>query len=95
MNYGKAIKEIRTMLKDNQEGFSLNIGITQGHLSSIEKGNKNPSPKVLSSISDYSDIPLPIISWMAVEEKDVPENKKDAFLILKSNVDNFVADFLN
>lgn len=95
MNYGKAIKKLRTELNDKQDEFSFNIGITQGHLSSIEHGKKNPSPKVLASISDYTKIPAPVISWMAIEEKDIPEAKKEAFLLLKNNVDDFVKEFFS
>lgn len=95
MNYGKAIKELRnSLLLENQDEFSHNIGITQGHLSSIENEKKNPSAKLLERISEYTQIPTPILSWLAIEEKDIPESKKEVFKLLKPNIDNLVSEFL-
>ena len=95
MNYGKAIKKLRIELEENQDEFSHNIGITQGHLSSIEHEKKNPSAQLLERISEYTKIPTPVLSWLAVEEKDIPENKKEAFEILKPSINDFVSEFFN
>lgn len=94
MNYGKAIKDLRVFFGENQEDFSHNVGISQGHLSAIEKGNKNPSPKALEKISKYTRIPTPVLSWLAIEDKDVHESKKEAFELLKPNIDNLISYFL-
>lgn len=95
MNYGKAIKKLRIELEENQDEFSHNIGITQGYLSAIEHEKKNPSPKLLEKISEYTELPTPVLSWLAIEEKDIPENKKEAFELLKPSIDNFVSEFFN
>lgn len=89
MNYGKAIKELRTRLNENQEYFAFNIGIKQSTLSNIETGVRNPSVAVLDKIAEYTNTPLSVIIWNATTIEDVAENKKEAYLLLKDSIDSF------
>ena len=73
MNVGISIREIRKERTPqlNQSEFAKLIGITQTYLSQIETGAKTPSIEVLERISKEFEIPLPIIFWLGIEEKDV------------------------
>ena len=51
---GDRIKSIRKEAKESQKEFSYTIGISQAHLSNIEKNKDNPSNKLLRVIaSEY------------------------------------------
>jgi len=93
MQLGKVIKEKRKGLGLNQVEFSQAVGITQTFLSQIENDKKEPSAKVLTSICYVLGFPKPILMWFALEEKDVPEEKRSVFNILKESVDDLVNEF--
>lgn len=89
MNYGKAIKELRLKKGETQPEFAHKLGISQGYLSNLEHGRNMPSVEMLNAIATHTQTPVPIIAWMSLEEKDVPENKKEAFNTLKPFIDDF------
>lgn len=94
MNYGEAIKKLRKeKVFENQVDFSKNIGITQSYLSSIENGNKKPSTDLLETIAEYVKVPMPVLFWNSVTEKDVPEDKRESFNRLKSGIDSLIMSF--
>lgn len=95
MNIGKLINTLRVdRMKQTQVIFSDCVGITQTYLSQIENSQKTPSQEVLQRISDYVDIPLGIMYWLATEEKDIKESKLDAFRVLKPSVDEMLSEFI-
>lgn len=90
MNYGKAIKTFRLQLDQTQEDFAFNTGISQGTLSNIENGVRGCKTDVLDKISEYTKIPVPIILWSSLTVNDVPENKKEAFILIKHSIDELI-----
>lgn len=95
MNIGISIRAIRKERVPhlNQSEFANLIGITQTYLSQIETGSKTPTIKVLESISEAFEIPLPIIFWFGLEESDISEYKKEYFRFLKPTVDSMINEF--
>jgi len=95
MNVGISIRGIRKERTPqlNQIEFAKLIGITQTYLSQIETGAKTPSIEVLERISKEFEIPLPIIFWLGIEEKDVSEHKREHFRFLKPTVDSMISEF--
>lgn len=94
MNYGKSIKELRVgRMKQNQNYFSENIGITQSYLSQVENGTKKPSTDLLEKISEYVGIPMPILFWKCIEEQDVKKDRIEAYRLLKPTVDVLISSF--
>lgn len=89
MNYGKTIKELRLKKGETQPVFAHRLGISQAHISNMENGRTMPSVETLDIIATHTQTPVPIIAWMSLEEKDVPENKKEAFNTLKPFIDSF------
>ena len=53
---GERIKAIRKEAEENQKDFSSAIGISQAHLSNIEKGKDNPSDKLLRIIASEYEV---------------------------------------
>lgn len=67
MNIGKAIKTIRLRHKMPQQILAKKIGVTQGYLSLIEKGQREPGFNLVGKISDALTIPQQLILFLACE----------------------------
>ena len=92
MNIGQSIKSMRLkyLPRFTQIDFAERIGITQAYLSQIENGKKQPSTEVLQKIADFFEVPLPILFWFGVEERDIKPNKVEHFRFLKPMIDKMI-----
>jgi transcriptional regulator with XRE-family HTH domain len=96
MNYGKMINQLRiNRMKQTQSVFAECVGITQSYLSGIENGSKKPSTDLLEKIAKHTELPMPILFWFSITEKDVPEDKKEYFNSLKPTADALINSFFN
>ena len=95
MDLGKGIKHLRKLRGTTQKDFSSDVGITQSYLSQIEKGRKEPSMEVLSTISKHLGVPMPVLFWFTMTELDVPKHKREIFKQLKPAVDMLIDSFFN
>ena len=95
MNYGKTIKDFRVdRMKQRQCVFAENVGITQTYLSQIENGKKKPSTELLERISNFIDVPLPIMFWNSITEQDIAPEKIEAFRVLQPSINRFINTFI-
>lgn len=79
MKLGEIISSTRKS-KGYKQGFIANkIGVTQTYLSQIEKDKKEPTLSLLKKIASSLEIPLPIMFFLALEEEDIPEKKREIF----------------
>jgi transcriptional regulator with XRE-family HTH domain len=92
MNIGQAVKELRRRKfpEMKQYEFAKRIGITQTYLSQLENEQKQASTEVLQGIADFCEVPLAILFWFTIEEKEVRKNKKEAFKLLKPCIDEMI-----
>lgn len=95
MNLGKSLKIVRKNKGFNQSEFSKKVGITQSFLSGIENNKKKPSIDVLENISSVLNIPLPVLFWFTIEEKDVCAQKAEMFKLLKPSIDKLITYLFN
>ena len=65
MGIGKAIKTLRTRHKVRQQVLAKKVGVTQGYLSLIEKGLREPGFDLIEKIADTLNIPQQIIFLLA------------------------------
>lgn len=65
MGIGQAIKVLRTRHKVPQQVLAKKIGITQGYLSLVEKGLREPGFDLIEKIADTLSIPQQIIFLLA------------------------------
>lgn len=65
--HGPAVRVIREALGIKHGVFAVNVGITPGYLTNIEKGHKQPSPAVARAIADALGIELSDISYVVAE----------------------------
>lgn len=93
MNLSSALKSARVDYTDlNQMDFAEKMGLTQTYVSQIENGRKKPSMDVIQRYSQVCEMPIPIILWMAFDEKDVKKNKLKVFRELKPVIDNLIKE---
>lgn len=74
MNIGQVIKELRRKRKISQQELSSELGITQGYLSLIEKGDREPGMDLIKKAADCFKIPSQLIFLLSCDIK--PEMKK-------------------
>lgn len=68
MDVGRAIKTIRLRHKLPQQVLAKKIGITQGYLSLIEKGQREPGFDLIGKISNVLTIPQQLILLLACDQ---------------------------
>ena len=92
MNLGQAIRKLRKKKDISQVEFSAMTGISQSYLSLVEKGHRKPSTDMIEKVASALKIPLPLVIWFAVEEKDIAEDKKEYFKMMKPLIDKILED---
>ncbi len=78
MNYGKAIRIVRTAFGLSQAELAKRLSVTASHLSLLESGKRQPSVNVLREISLALEIPMHLLTLLAADraEIDKPEVAK-------------------
>lgn len=94
MNLGKTIKHIRKQKGITQSDISSNCNISMTYLSQIENNKKEPSINMLKNISDYLDIPVPVLFFLSMSEDDIQPNKKEAYKIIYPSIKNLLSHFI-
>ncbi len=92
MNLGGTIKSIRKANKISQLTFAADCDISQTYASQIETNSKKPKLPVLERIAKALKMPLPILLFMSLEEKDIPKNKREAFKILSPAINGMIKE---
>ena len=92
MNIGKAIKDLRKQSGFKQVEFADKCGLSQSYLSSIEKGNKEPTLSLLKQISSALSMPMPILVFLSLDKDDVSRKKRDAFELLEPTLKSLISD---
>lgn len=90
MNIAEAIKSARKAAGMRQGEVARHAGITQTYLSQIENNNKVPAMDVLENICKVCGVPVAILFWNAMSEKDVQPRKREAYRQVKPIVDNLI-----
>lgn len=71
MNYGKAIRIVRTAHGLTQLELADRLSIGPSHLSLIEAGKRQPSLRVLDEISTALDVPPHLLTLLASEPEEI------------------------
>lgn len=95
MDISKALKEVRKSTLLSQKEFSVRSKLSQTYISLIENGKKVPSLEVVGQYEEICKVPLAIIMWKSITEKDVQKNKLKVFKELKPVVDNLMNQIFN
>ncbi len=78
MNYGRAVRIVRTAYGLSQAQLADRLSIGPSHLSLIESGKRQPSLKVLKEISTALEVPPHLLTLLASDPAEIenPENAK-------------------
>ncbi len=88
MNLGVAIKSVRRQLGITQQELSEKSGISQTSLSQIENAVKRPSNKTIQSICHVLEVPEAVLYILAMQDTDVPSDKKNVYDMLFPSIKN-------
>lgn len=69
MDIGGAIKIIRVKHKVSQQELAKGIGVTQGYLSLIEKGEREPGFDLIGKIADMLRVPPQLLFILACHDE--------------------------
>lgn len=67
MNIGQAIRQLRTTRGVTQQNLALNTGVTQGFLSLVEKGKREPGFGFVERIAEVLRVPPQLVLLLACE----------------------------
>lgn len=90
MNIGQVIKQIRKEKGIKQGVFSKQCDITQTYLSLIESNRKEPNITTLKIIAENLNVPLQVLLFLSLDEKDIPERKKDIYKALEPSIKGMI-----
>jgi len=82
MNYGRAIRIVRTAYGFTQAQLAERLSIGTSHLSLLEAGKRQPSVQVLEEVSTVLSVPPHLLTLLASEPSDI-DNPKNAGEIAK------------
>lgn len=88
MNLGVAIRSVRRQLGITQQDLAERSGISQTSLSQIENSVKRPSNKTIQSICLVLEVPEAVLYILAMQDTDVPSNKKSVYDMLFPSIKN-------
>src|SRR4051794_12841498 len=75
MNYGRAIRIVRTAHGLSKAELARQLTIGPSHLSLLERGKRTPSVEVLDEISTVLRIPPHLLALLASEPGDLDDPK--------------------
>ena len=95
MNIGSIIKDVRRKKKMTQTQLAKLSNVTQTYLSQIENNQKEPAVSTLKILADNLSVPLPVLLFMAIENEDIPENKREAYSVISPSVKSLLNTFFS
>ena len=93
MDLGIAIKTIRQQKGIKQNSLAKKCDITQTYLSQIENNVKEPNISTLRNISEQLGLPLPILFFLSLNEKDISPEKQTAYNHLAPSIKAMISEF--
>lgn len=82
MNYGRAMRIVRTARSMTQSQFANALGVDASYISRVESGRRTPPHDFLASVSREFDIPMTLLTFLACEAeelKGISRVQADAF----------------
>lgn len=76
MDIGQAIKKLRTERGMSQEQLADSIGMSVQGLSFLETGKRYPPKATIEKLCRAFGIPVSYMLMAAIEEQDIPEEKR-------------------
>ena len=93
MDLGTTIKNFRQQKGIKQNVLAEKCDITQTYLSQIENNVKEPNLSTLKTICKFLGIPLPVLFFLSLDEKDIKPEKRAAFKHLEPSIKSMISEF--
>ena len=90
MELGQIIGKLIKQKKLTQVEVAGKIGKSTTALSQIIKGTYKPNPDTLEKLCDVLEIPQPLLYFLTISEKDIPEDKVELYRMLAPALRDFV-----
>jgi transcriptional regulator with XRE-family HTH domain len=88
IDYGAAIKRIRSELSMKQTEIAKKTGLSASYLSLVENGKAVPSLAALKDIANAMDIPYELLAWEAIDPPDNLNIEQKQIMFLARSVTN-------
>ena len=75
MDYGRAIRIVRTAYGLTQTELAERLSIGSSQLSLVESGRRKPSLKVLDEVSNALGVPAHLLTLLASEPEDIDDKR--------------------
>jgi XRE family transcriptional regulator, regulator of sulfur utilization len=95
MDLGNTIKTIRKQKGYQQNSFAKLCKISQTYLSQIENNQKEPNISILKTICSHLNITLPVLFFLSLDEKDIPEKKQQMFSIIGPTLKTLINELID
>ena len=92
MNYGKAIKIVRTAKGFSQSDLANKLGLAPSYISRLEAGSRKPTMETMESIAAKLDVPLYLLILLSSEKQDIKNLPYEHISDLGANLLNLVVD---
>lgn len=93
MDIAKAIKQARKKQKLTQSELAESAGLSLAFINQLENGKKSPTLKSLEKISQALGIPFPVLSFLSLDENDIPSEKRSAFKVIGPSIQAMIEEF--
>lgn len=94
MDLALAFRKVRFEKNWQQGVVAKKARISQTYLSQIESGDKVPSQTVINKLLKVYNVPMIVIAWLGMEEKDIQPKKKEEFTIVKPAMDGLISEMI-
>jgi len=93
MDLGSTIKNLRQQQGMKQNSLAESCDITQAYLSQIENNAKEPNISTLRVIAKKLSVPLPVLFFLSLDDKDIKPEKRAAYNHLAPSIKSMIAEF--
>ena len=95
MKIGEAIREIRKEKGLSQQELANLSNISQTYLSQLEVGDRfRPTLDILLKISKALEVPLPILTFLTLDDSDITKSKLATYKKIEPKLDALIKEFL-
>lgn len=95
MTLGEVIKFLLNKKGLTQAELSEKIGKSKTAVSQIINGAYSPNPETLQNISKILEVPVPVIYFLSISEKDIPEDKKQLYDLLSPLIQKYLFEIFS
>lgn len=82
MNIGHALRDLRRRKNVTQAELASRADVSQAYLSQVENNRKDATLTTLERVSEALGVPLAVLFFLAMEERDVAAAKREAYAVL-------------